>query len=94
MAGQSRKSESARKELRRMRYNPLNQIAIVSILGYTTDEKEAVDLALEPMINAGVKFAVLRFEECFLLEMHNLDENEQQSVIDEITAEYNFCLNN
>ena len=72
----------------------LEEIVIINTLGYTKREKEAVDLAMTPMIEAGVKFAVLCFEDGFMLQMHNLNEQEQQAVIDETIAEYNFCLKN
>lgn len=72
----------------------LKDIVIVNTLGYTKREKEAADLAMTPMIEAGVKFAVLCYEDGFMLQMHNLSEIEQQAVIDETISEYNFCLKN
>lgn len=70
----------------------VNNVAIVNLLGYTRKEKEAVDLSHEAMIDAGIKFAVLFFDGDFKISMHNLTEQEQQAVIDEITSEYNFCV--
>lgn len=72
----------------------INSIAIVNTLGFNKREKEAANLALNPMIEAGVKFAVLCFDEGFLLQCHNMNEQERKSVLDEIVAEYNFCLKN
>lgn len=72
----------------------LNNIIIVNTLGYNKREKEAADLALAPMVEAGVKFAVLCFDDGFLLQCHNLSEQEQKSVLDEIVSEYHFCLRN
>lgn len=72
----------------------LENIAIVNTLGYNAKEKEATNLALVPLIEAGVKFAVLCFDDGFMLQCHNLTEQEQKSVLDEIVAEYHFCLRN
>ena len=71
----------------------VEKIVIINTLGFTKREKEATELALIPMIEAGVKFAVLCFDDGFLLQCHNLSEQEQKSVLDELIEEYHFCLN-
>lgn len=70
----------------------LNNIAIISTLGYNRKEKEAANLALLPMIEAGFKFAVLCYEDGFNLQMHNLREDEQKLIIDEIVHAYHLAL--
>ncbi len=70
----------------------LDNIAIISTLGYNQKEKEATNLALVPMIEAGFKFAVLCYDDVFTLQMHNLKEDEQQEVIAEIVHGYNLAL--
>lgn len=70
----------------------VNRIPVVNLLGYNRSEKEAVDTALIPLIESGVKFAVLRYEDSFMLQMYSLSEHEQYSILEEIKAEYDFSM--
>lgn len=70
----------------------ISEIPVLSLLGFTRKEKEATMLAIRPLISAGVKFAVLLFDEDFELYMHNLTDQEQEGMKREIQEQYRLVV--
>lgn len=70
----------------------VKKVVTLNLLGCSTKFKNEIYDRIGSFVDAGVKFAILGFDNGFYLQCFNMSDEEQRNLMHEITHQYNMAL--
>ena len=70
----------------------VENVITLNLLGCSKKSKNEIYDRIGSFVDAGIKFAILGFDNGFYLQCFNMSVEEQHNLMDEITHQYNMAL--